>query len=192
MGRFSASAKRTTARSLSGSVLISVALNSRPSASSTVTVSAPSTTWLLVSTIPDPSTITPEPTPERPGGIRCSSPGAGISKPSGMPSRKKSSNGVPLNGFSAFSPRRLPPPPPRFALAARGFDSLLTTTTLGVAAPAAVRKALERAFAWSRADSAEGSSARRTGRAGSSREAATARLAGTDRIAPERDRESKG
>ena len=67
VGRSSASASLITAKSLSGSVLISNALNSRPSASLTVTVSAPSTTWLFVRTMPLASTITPDPTPERPG-----------------------------------------------------------------------------------------------------------------------------
>ena len=124
-----ASASLTTARSLSGSVLMSVALNVRPSGSSTVTVSAPSTTWLLVSTIPAGSTITPDPTPDRRG--ICCGPWPWNSKPSGRPSRKKSSNGVPLKGFSP--PRR---GPPGFSTL-RGRDSLRTTTTLGLAWPAA-------------------------------------------------------
>ena len=44
--------------------------------------------------MPAASTITPEPTPDRDGD-----PPLG-ENPSGIPSRKKSSNGVPRNGFS--------------------------------------------------------------------------------------------
>ena len=139
VGRSFTSASRTTARSLSGSVLMSTALNSRPSESSIMTSSEPSTTWLLVITMPLESTITPEPTPERPGV--CPPSGMLKSKPSGRPSGNMPSNGVPLRGFSP--PRRWPR-----AAAFLGFDSLRTTTTAGVVIPAARRKALERAVAW--------------------------------------------
>ena len=154
-GRSWAFSSLMTARSLSGSVLISAALNSRPSGSSTVTVSAPATTWLLVSTRPSLSTITPEPTPER----GCVWPPSGWlnSKPSGTPFLKKSSNGVPLKGFSpprsgpCRFPCPCPCPCPRLAETFLAFVSLRTTTTLGMACSAAWRNALESELACMRA-----------------------------------------
>ena len=84
--------------------------------------------------MPAASTITPEPTPDRDG-----EPPLGPN-PSGMPSRKKSSNGVPRKGLS---PLLWPP----FEVTFRAFVSLRTTTTLGVAFSAAFRNAWESAFA---------------------------------------------
>src|SRR5580765_1864562 len=53
--------RRTTARSVEGSVPRMVPLSDRPSVSVTVTAVAPSTTWLLVRMLPALSRMTPEP-----------------------------------------------------------------------------------------------------------------------------------
>ena len=84
----------TTARSLFGSEPTSLPETVRPSRNVTFTSSAPSTTWLLVSTCPCPSKSTPEPRPRWRGDGRPSSP-------------KKRSKGVPSNGFSSRPPRLL-------------------------------------------------------------------------------------
>ena len=52
---------RSSARSICSSWAISLAANSRPSLSTTRISSAPSMTWLLVTTRPSASTMTPEP-----------------------------------------------------------------------------------------------------------------------------------
>ena len=72
-----------------------------------------------------------------------------------MPSRKKSSKGVPLNGLPAADLSGASPLP---RLTVRAFVSLRTTTTLGVACPAAWRKAFERALACFIASTVLGSS----------------------------------
>src|SRR6185503_7997361 len=54
---------RTTATSVGGSLPSTRAAKRRLSASRTITSSAPATTWLLVRTIPDLSTMNPEPSP---------------------------------------------------------------------------------------------------------------------------------
>ena len=69
-GRLPLASRRTMARSVLGSVLMFFEVNLRPSLSCTVTSSAPSTTWLLVRTMPMGSTRTPEPKPRRRGSPR--------------------------------------------------------------------------------------------------------------------------
>ena len=54
---------RTTATSVGGSLPSTRAVKRRLSASRTITSSAPATTWLFVSTMPDLSTMNPEPSP---------------------------------------------------------------------------------------------------------------------------------
>ncbi|MNL77570.1 hypothetical protein D3C87_2037870 [compost metagenome] len=53
----------TRARSLPGSVPISLPLNFRPSGKVTLSSVAPATTWLLVTIRPSGRTTKPEPTP---------------------------------------------------------------------------------------------------------------------------------
>jgi hypothetical protein len=54
---------RTTATSVGGSLPSTRAAKRRLSASRTITSSAPATTWLFVSTMPDLSTMKPDPSP---------------------------------------------------------------------------------------------------------------------------------
>jgi uncharacterized Ntn-hydrolase superfamily protein len=61
----------STARSLGASVPTIFASNDRPSVSSTVISSAPSTTWWFVSTYPSALTMTPEPRPPSRRGCGC-------------------------------------------------------------------------------------------------------------------------
>ena len=116
--RLSGASKRTIAKSLSRSVLISDTSNSRPSERRNRTSSALRTTWLLVSMIPEALMMIPEPT------LRVSTCPSGSSNPGGSSKGSCSAK----SSISAFN-----------------LEMIITTD--GVADSAALRKARDNAFA---------------------------------------------
>ena len=89
---------RSTAKSVFGSVLMSTALNSRPSCRRTMTWPPPATTWLFVKMTPLGSTISPEPAPTMPcpGISGVGSDGNSLKKWRNSGFLNRSPNGVPL------------------------------------------------------------------------------------------------